>query len=546
MKLVLATAVLGLASSRVVAAPRSPGGALYLHNPNPSSPASSASSSAGAPLVTISVIPPPECASFHARLGTRPESTDVYYLTSECLQSYRSSSLSSASASRFIAFDWSHGSLMWVTSSSLEADLLQQRQAEIQEVIFARQLATYQQTRAQIPLPGSKIKSDESAGVRLIAALAPAAQGRLVQLETDTLLREWTEDPIHALQELVFISSDPLPPPSRAVLASEAGVEGPVQGGELVSKKDRQRVVDILQGLKFNPLLSKLVKTLSKKAIIADVRYLSAEDQSSATTSSERWISRHSMSEGAERASDWLLQRFRTYGFICMQHHYKTEFAPMIECSLPGIGNVPGAFANETVVIGGHFDSRGSFGYPTAPGADDDGSGTALLLALARHISEHQLVFSRKIVIAAFSGEEQGLLGSNWYASELKKRQEDVVLMVQVDMIAYTVPGEPIQMARPDKIGLPEAAYLIGNVSEIYVPELQVGYTTACCSDHQSFEAVGYASTWVFERNGAIRDPCYHNSCDLSAREGYNFDQVHGTARAVLATLLEVGRFSFV
>ncbi|KDE08099.1 hypothetical protein MVLG_01581 [Microbotryum lychnidis-dioicae p1A1 Lamole] len=536
MKLVLATAVLGLTSSRVLAAPRSPGGgALYLHNLNPSLPR-------GAPLVTTtSVAPPPECASFHARLGTRPESTDVYYLTSECLQSHRSSSsLSSASASSpFIAFDWSHGSLLWVTSSSLEADLLQQRQAQIQEVIFARQLATYQQARAQIPL------SDESGGVRLVAPLPPA-QGRLVQLETDTLLREWTEDPIHALQELVFISSEPLPPPSRAMLASEVGLEGPVQGGELVSKKDRQRVVNILQGLKFNPLLSKLVKTLSKKAIIADVRYLSAEDQSSAKTSSERWISRHSMSEGAERASDWLLQRFRTYGFICMQHHYKNEFAPMIECSLPGIGNVPGAFANETVVIGGHFDSRGSFGYPTAPGADDDGSGTALLLALARHISEHNLVFSRKIVIAAFSGEEQGLLGSNWYARELRKRQEDVVLMVQVDMIAYTVPGEPIQMARPDKIGLPEATYLIGNVSEIYVPELQVGYTTACCSDHQSFEAVGYASTWVFERNGAIRDPCYHNSCDLSSRPGYNFDQVHATARAVLATLLEVGGFSFV
>ena len=60
--------------------------------------------------------------------------------------------------------------------------------------------------------------------------------------------------------------------------------------------------------------------------------------------------------------------------------------------------------ANETVVIGAHFDSRGSFGYPTAPGADDDGSGTALLLALARHIYEHRLTFSRKVVLAAFAG----------------------------------------------------------------------------------------------------------------------------------------------
>ncbi|SCV74418.1 BQ2448_8057 [Microbotryum intermedium] len=537
MRLILSTALLGLASSHVSAVARSQEGALFLHNPSSSSPRSS---SVGAPLWSTSAAPP-ACASFHARLGTRPSSTDVYYLSSECVDS--SHSASSSASSHFISFDWSHGSLMWVAPSSLDADLLQQRQAEIQEVVFARQLVTYQQVQAQTHLSSSRADSastsDESSGVRLIAPL-PVGQGRLVQLESDALLRTWTEDPIHALQELVFISPDPLPQPSRGVLASDAVADGPVQGGELVSKRDRERVVDILDGLKFNPLLSKLVKTLSKKAIIADVRYLSAEDQSSATTSSERWISRHSMSEGAGRASKWLLQRFRTYGFICAQHHYKTEFAPMIECSLPGIGNVPGAFANETVVIGG------SFGYPSAPGADDDGSGTALLLALARHISEHNLVFSRKIVIAVFSGEEQGLLGSNWYAKQLKARNEDVVLMVQVDMIAYTVPGEPIQMARPDKIGLPEAAYLIGNVSEIYVPELQIGYTTACCSDHQSFEAVGYASTWVFERNGAIRDPCYHDSCDLSSRPGYNFDQVHGTARAVLATLLEVGGFSFV
>lgn len=74
-------------------------------------------------------------------------------------------------------------------------------------------------------------------------------------------------------------------------------------------------------------------------------------------------------------------------------------------------------------------------------------------------------------------------------------------------MIAYRAPNEPLQMARPDLIGLPEAAYLVGNISTIYVPELQVGYTTACCSDHQSFEELGIASTWVFERNGAILDP---------------------------------------
>lgn len=139
----------------------------------------------------------------------------------------------------------------------------------------------------------------------------------------------------------------------------------------------------------------------------------------------------------------------------------------MVECQLPGTGDQDGKEANETVIIGAHFDSRGSFGYPTAPGADDDGSGTSALLSIAEHIWRHRLTFSRKVVLAAFAGEEQGLLGSKFYASKLRKAKEDVVLFVQMDMLAYRSPGEPLQLARPDLIGLPEAAYLVGESSPL-------------------------------------------------------------------------------
>lgn len=46
--------------------------------------------------------------------------------------------------------------------------------------------------------------------------------------------------------------------------------------------------------------------------------------------------------------------------------------------------------------------------------------------------------------------------------------------------------------------------WLVGNLSTIYVPQLQVGTTPACCSDHQSFDQQGFVSTWVFERNGPM------------------------------------------
>jgi hypothetical protein len=56
---------------------------------------------------------------------------------------------------------------------------------------------------------------------------------------------------------------------------------------------------------------------------------------------------------------------------------------------------------------------------------------------------------------------------------------EDVLMMLQVDMVGYRKPGEPMQLARPDIIGLKEAGWFVGNVSGIYAPELVVGYVCA-------------------------------------------------------------------
>jgi hypothetical protein len=90
------------------------------------------------------------------------------------------------------------------------------------------------------------------------------------------------------------------------------------------------------------------------------------------------------------------------------------------------------------------------------------------------------------------------------------------------------------------RIHLPEASYLVGNISHIYSPELLVGTTPACCSDHQSFLAFGFPATQVFERNGWIADPFYHNSGDTSQRVGYDFEQIVSIAKVTMATVLTV------
>src|SRR5262245_23972253 len=93
-----------------------------------------------------------------------------------------------------------------------------------------------------------------------------------------------------------------------------------------------------------------------------------------------------------------------------------------------------------TYVVSGHLDSRVTDvlnGTSDAPGADDDGSGVAAVLELARVMATHQ--FDATIVFAVFSGEEQGTFGSVNFASRLKAAGTNVAGMFSNDIIGSSL-----------------------------------------------------------------------------------------------------------
>lgn len=106
-----------------------------------------------------------------------------------------------------------------------------------------------------------------------------------------------------------------------------------------------------------------------------------------------------------------------------------------------------GPLAGETVVIGAHYDHLGYGGSGSlAPGskeihngADDNGSGTAALIEIARQIAEHRktALFKsfRRVVFIAFTGEERGLLGSAHYAERPAFPHDKTVAMLNLDMV---------------------------------------------------------------------------------------------------------------
>lgn len=293
-----------------------------------------------------------------------------------------------------------------------------------------------------------------------------------------------------------------------------------------------KHLADITANLKFSPQLDRIVSEgLTLDDIRRGVRWLTGEAPSGIK-------SRHSFSDGAIKAAHWLKSKVEATGAACSLQPFMYGFAPNVICQYPSLHE-----STERVILSAHYDSRGSLGLLQAPGGDDDGSGSGHLLGVAEAIKSQQVEFERSVTLAFFAGEEQGLFGSHAYAEYLHGINATVLLHIQADMLAYHDYREPLQLGLPEYIGNPEAAYLVGNLSQIYSPELLIGRTAVCCSDHQSFVAYGFPATHVFERNGFILDPMYHNSGDISQRENYDFGQVVSIAKVTMAAVLTVAGY---
>jgi len=102
-----------------------------------------------------------------------------------------------------------------------------------------------------------------------------------------------------------------------------------------------------------------------------------------------------------------------------------------------------GPLANETVVVGAHYDHLGRGGEGSAKpgsdeihnGADDNASGTAALLEVAHLLKSRSKPLARRVVLIAFTGEERGLLGSAEYVRTPPYPLDQTVTMINFDMV---------------------------------------------------------------------------------------------------------------
>jgi Zn-dependent M28 family amino/carboxypeptidase len=118
------------------------------------------------------------------------------------------------------------------------------------------------------------------------------------------------------------------------------------------------------------------------------------------------------------------------------------------------------ANAKRIVLVTGHYDSRDSDNFDAtgdAPGANDDGSGTAVSLECARVLSK--LKFPATIIFLTVAGEEQGLYGSHHFATMAKDQAWDLESVLNNDIVGGDKsPGQDPSVVRVFSEGIPSAA----------------------------------------------------------------------------------------
>ncbi len=251
-----------------------------------------------------------------------------------------------------------------------------------------------------------------------------------------------------------------------------------------------------------------------------------------------------------QQSVDFIREEFHKAGYDVSMQGYEVRGVESfnIEVEIPGTDR-----ADEIVLIGGHYDS-----VIGSPGANDNATGAAATIALARHFAEYRP--SRTLRFVAFVNEEPPFfqthnMGSLVYARRSRERGEHITAMISLETIGYysDEPGSqrypfPLRLFYPSKgnfIGF------IGNVRSRDLVRRAIGvfredadFPSEGAALPGSIPGVGWSDHWSFWRQGypaimvtdtaLYRYPHYHSPRDTWDRVDYD-----RTAR-VVAGLIRV------
>ncbi|MHA3963468.1 MAG: M28 family metallopeptidase [Candidatus Thorarchaeota archaeon SMTZ1-45] len=202
------------------------------------------------------------------------------------------------------------------------------------------------------------------------------------------------------------------------------------------------------------------------------------------------------------------------------------------------LGKLPGYLPVDApaLMVGGHYDS-----VEAAPGANDDGTGIATALELARVMSKYN--WPLDIYFGAWNAEEDGLLGSREVAAILRDRGVELLAYYNVDMLLVPDPAAPpggdVLMAFPigdyhlgkywaDLTRVMSNNYGLHSIQPVASNDFS-GWER---SDHWPFVQRGYTALFAHE-SGFAYDTAYHSPSDVWYNPLYNYEIAIDTVKAI-------------
>jgi len=182
-------------------------------------------------------------------------------------------------------------------------------------------------------------------------------------------------------------------------------------------------------------------------------------------------------------------------GLTVVTDTFSSTYGPNVIAELKGLEK-----PDEIVFVGGHIDSRVSYTSGRSPGADDNASGSASVLEIARIITSGAPL-QRTIRFAWWNAEEYGLIGSNAYAQAARTRGDKIIAYLNTDMNAYRATGDTVDVDFILNDSTPSLVTQLTQISQTYVPTLGVksGSFSSGTSDHRSFYRNGFPAVFYFE-----------------------------------------------
>jgi uncharacterized repeat protein (TIGR01451 family) len=287
-----------------------------------------------------------------------------------------------------------------------------------------------------------------------------------------------------------------------------------------------------------DPLIQNLVNTVSQTHISNTIRDLQDDDSYPGWDAGR---SRYSYSPELAIERDYIRDRMEALGLDVRYQNFGLYGTSLdnIEGTLSGWG--PGS--DVVYIACAHHDSYSDDPYGAAPGADDNASGTAAVLEAARILSPYR--FKHTLRFVTFAAEEQGLIGSYYYAAEARSAGTDIGGVINLDMIAWDSNGDDVMEVHVGTRGDSQAlgtAFL--NAMTIYgislVPQtITSGATTF--SDHARFWDQGYPAMLAIEDFQDFNWDNYHKTSDTLDKLDLPYaEEFVQTTVATLAELAEI------